>query len=55
MKAPMKIPIHERPPAQLSGVREWTIEALRYGIKTTPSASQKQRFELALIAMGETP
>ena len=53
MKAPTKIPISERPPAQPSGIRDWTIEALRLGIETTPSASQKQRFELVLVAMGE--
>jgi hypothetical protein len=54
MKAPTKIRIDERPPAQPSGIRDWQIEALRLGIETTPSASQQQRFKLALIAMGET-
>lgn len=58
MKAPMKInigPPIERVPDSVtaSGVRYWQIEALRFGIEHTSSAAQKQRFEMALVAMGE--
>jgi hypothetical protein len=60
MKAPIKInigPTIEKVPDNVtaSGIRDWQIEALKLGIETTPSASQRQRFMLALIAMGETP
>lgn len=53
MKAPIKINIDERPPAQPSGLREWQLEALRYCRDHTNSADQYRRMRSALLAMGE--
>lgn len=54
MKAPIKISITEPAPASPpSGVRDCQIEALKFTRDHTPSASQKHRCEVTLLAMGE--
>lgn len=53
MKAPTKISISERPPAQPSGVRDAQIKALRYLRDNTLHESDRHLAIVTLIAMGE--